>query len=135
MDDKKHSTSGAPEATAPAARAHNAGGGGAVAGGAKRFSAKRKLTVVQRLLRGESLPRHAHAPEGQRPRREPKDCPGNPRQSPTFHRLYRREAIHRNNSNQAGATVPLRSPGRLKACLNRLLLWHFQKSLQMNSIT
>jgi hypothetical protein len=26
-----------------------------VAGGAKRFSAKRKLAIVQRLLRGESL--------------------------------------------------------------------------------
>ena len=38
-----------------AARAHNAGDGGAVAGGTKRFSAKRKLAIVQRLLRGESL--------------------------------------------------------------------------------
>jgi hypothetical protein len=43
MDDKNSSTLGATEATAPAARAHNAGDGGAVAGGAKRFSAKRKL--------------------------------------------------------------------------------------------
>ncbi len=42
MDDKNSSTSGATEATAPAARAHNAGDGGAVAGGAKRFSAKRR---------------------------------------------------------------------------------------------
>ena len=33
----------------------NAGGGGAAAGGSKRFSAKRKLAIVQRLLRGESL--------------------------------------------------------------------------------
>ena len=55
MDDKNSSTPGAREATAPAARAHNAGDGGAVAGGAKRFSAKRKLAIVQRLLRGESL--------------------------------------------------------------------------------
>ena len=55
MDDKNSSTSGAAEATAPAARAHNAGDGGAVAGGAKRFSAKRKLAAVQRLMRGESL--------------------------------------------------------------------------------
>ncbi len=50
MDDKNSSTSGATEATAPAARAHNAGDGGAVAGGAKRFSAKRKLAAVQRLI-------------------------------------------------------------------------------------
>lgn len=57
MDDKKNSTSApdATEATAPAARAHHAGDGGAVAGGAKRFSAKRKLAAVQRLMRGESL--------------------------------------------------------------------------------
>lgn len=47
--------SGASEATAPSARAHDAGDGGAVAGGTKRFSAKRKLTAVQRLMRGESL--------------------------------------------------------------------------------
>ena len=38
-----------------AARAHNAGDGGVVAGGLRRFSAKRKLAAVQRLLRGESL--------------------------------------------------------------------------------
>jgi transposase-like protein len=55
MDDKNSSTPGATEATAPSERAHNAGNGGAVAGGAKRFSAKRKLAIVQRLLRGESL--------------------------------------------------------------------------------
>ncbi len=55
MDDKNNLTSGATEATAPASRAHHAGGGGAVAGGSKRFSAKRKLTIVHRLLRGESL--------------------------------------------------------------------------------
>ena len=55
MDDKNSSTSGATEATAPAERAHQAGDGGAVAGGAKRFSAKRKLAIVQRLLRGEGL--------------------------------------------------------------------------------
>ena len=55
MDDKNSSTPGATEAAAPASRAHHAGDGGAVAGGAKRFSAKRKLAIVQRLLRGESL--------------------------------------------------------------------------------
>ncbi|WP_372921663.1 hypothetical protein [Roseovarius sp.] len=55
MDDKNNSTSDATEGTAPSARAHHAGDGGAVAGGPKRFSAKRKLAVVQRLLRGESL--------------------------------------------------------------------------------
>lgn len=55
MDDKKTATSGATEATASSARAHNAGDGGAVAGGTRRFSAKRKLTAVQRLMRGESL--------------------------------------------------------------------------------
>ena len=52
-----------------------------------------------------------------------------------FTALYRGEAIYRNNSNQAGATVPLRSLGRLKACLNHLTLWQFWKSLQINSIT
>jgi|SRR6056297_363566 len=55
MDDKNSPTSGATEATAPSARAQNAGDGGAVAGGSKRFSAKRKLAAVQRLMRGESL--------------------------------------------------------------------------------
>jgi hypothetical protein len=44
----------ATEATAPSARAHHAGDGGAEAGPGWRFSAKRKLAVVQRLLRGES---------------------------------------------------------------------------------
>ncbi len=55
MDDKKTTTPGATEATASSARAHNAGDDGAEAGGTKRFSAKRKLTAVQRLMRGESL--------------------------------------------------------------------------------
>ena len=55
MSDKTTDTSGATEATATAARAHNAGDGGAVAGGTKRFSAKRKLAAVQWLMRGESL--------------------------------------------------------------------------------
>ena len=55
MSDKTTDTSGATEATAPSERAHNAGDGGAVAAGAKRFSAKRKLAIVQRLLRGEGL--------------------------------------------------------------------------------
>jgi hypothetical protein len=44
----------ATEASAPSARAHHAGDGGAKAGPGWRFSAKRKLAVVQRLLRGES---------------------------------------------------------------------------------
>ena len=57
MDDKNSSTSGAPEAAAPAARAHTAddSGAAAAAGGLRRFSAKRKLAAVQRLMRGESL--------------------------------------------------------------------------------
>jgi hypothetical protein len=55
MDDEKTATSGATEATASSARAQDAGDDGAVAGGTKRFSAKRKLTAVQRLMRGESL--------------------------------------------------------------------------------
>lgn len=55
MSDKSKDDSGASEATAPSARAHDAGDGGAVAGGTKRFSAKRKLAAVQRLMRGESL--------------------------------------------------------------------------------
>ncbi len=55
MDDKKITTSGATEAPASSARAHNAGDDGAVAGGTRRFSAKHKLTAVQRLTRGENL--------------------------------------------------------------------------------
>ena len=55
MDWKNNETSGATEATAPSARAHTAGDGGAVAGQARRFSAQRKLSAVQRLFRGESL--------------------------------------------------------------------------------
>ena len=55
MDDKNSSTAGATEAAAPAARAHHDGDGGAAAGGLRRFSAKRKLAAVQRLMRGESL--------------------------------------------------------------------------------
>lgn len=55
MDDKNEMKPGAAEATASSARAHDAGDGGAAADPAKRFSAKRKLGAVQRLLRGESL--------------------------------------------------------------------------------
>jgi Transposase. len=55
MDDKNSPTSSATEATAPSERAHHAGDDGAVAGGTQRFSAKRKLAAVQRLMRGESL--------------------------------------------------------------------------------
>lgn len=54
MDGKNTGGLGATEATAPSARAHHAGDGGAVAGPGRRFSAKRKLAAVQRLLRGES---------------------------------------------------------------------------------
>lgn len=55
MDDKNEMKPGATEASAPATRAPHAGGGGAEAGSGKRFSAKRKLAAVQRLMRGESL--------------------------------------------------------------------------------
>jgi hypothetical protein len=55
MTDRKTDTTSATEAAAAPTRAHHAGGGGAAASGPKRFSAKRKLVIVQRLLRGESL--------------------------------------------------------------------------------
>lgn len=55
MDKNINENSGATEATAPSARAHDAGDGGAVAGPVRRFSAQRKLSAVQRLFRGESL--------------------------------------------------------------------------------
>ena len=55
MDEKSIANSGAMEALAAPARAQNADDGDAVAGPPLRFSAKRKLAVVQRLLRGESL--------------------------------------------------------------------------------
>ena len=55
MDKNINETSGATEATAPTARAHDAGDGGAVAGPVRRFSAQRKLSAVQGLFRGESL--------------------------------------------------------------------------------
>ena len=55
MDDKNDVKPGAPEASAPAACAPHAGGGGAEAGQGKRFSAKRKLAAIQRLMRGEGL--------------------------------------------------------------------------------
>lgn len=55
MDGQNDPKTGATEATAPPPRAQHAGGGGAVAGPVRRFSAKRKLEAVQRLLRGESL--------------------------------------------------------------------------------
>ena len=54
MGKKEELGLGATEAAAPSARAHHAGDGGAEAGPGWRFSAKRKLAVVQRLLRGES---------------------------------------------------------------------------------
>jgi len=55
MTESNTDTTRATEGAAPATRAHHAGGGGAAAGGSKRLSAKRKLAIVQRLLRGESL--------------------------------------------------------------------------------
>lgn len=56
MDETKEPiTEGAPEAMGPAARAHHAGVGGPMAGPQQRFSARKKLAAVQRLLRGESL--------------------------------------------------------------------------------
>ena len=55
MTDRNTDTTGATEGAAPATRGPHAGGGGAAPGGAKRFSARRKLAIVQRLLRGESL--------------------------------------------------------------------------------
>lgn len=53
MDDPNERKPGAAEALAPATRRPRAGG--AEAGPGRRFSAKRKLDVVQRLMRGESL--------------------------------------------------------------------------------
>jgi len=55
MDDNSDVKPGATGASAPPTRAPHAGGGGAEAGHGKRFSAKRKLAAVRRLLRGESL--------------------------------------------------------------------------------
>lgn len=55
MTDSNTETTSATEGAGPATRAHHAGGGGPAPGGPKRFSAKRKLAIVQRLLRGESL--------------------------------------------------------------------------------
>jgi transposase len=55
MDGKNGLEPGVTEARAAPARAQNAGGGDAVAVPPLRFSAKRKLAAVQRLLRGEAL--------------------------------------------------------------------------------
>jgi len=55
MNDKNIEKSGAMEAPVAPARAHNAGDGAVGAGPVGRFSAQRKLAVVQRLLRGEAL--------------------------------------------------------------------------------
>ena len=55
MDNENEMNPGATEALAPATRAPHAGRGGAEAGSGKRFSAKRKLAAVQRLMGGESL--------------------------------------------------------------------------------
>ena len=53
MDGKNGLEPGVMEATAAPARAQDTGDGDAGAGPPLRFSAKRKLAVVQRLLRGE----------------------------------------------------------------------------------
>ena len=55
MDGKNGLEPGMTEATAAPVRAQNSGDGDAGAGPPLRFSAKRKLAVVQRLLRGEYL--------------------------------------------------------------------------------
>jgi hypothetical protein len=55
MTDRNTDTIGATEGAAPATRAPHAGGGGAAPVGPKRFSAKRKLAIVQRLRQRESL--------------------------------------------------------------------------------
>ena len=55
MNDKNIEKSGAMEAPVAPAGAHNAGDGAVGAGPVGRFSAQRKLAVVQRLLRGEAL--------------------------------------------------------------------------------
>ena len=55
MDWKNNETSGAPAPPAPRAPPHTAGDGGAGPGQARRFSAQRKLSAVQRLFRGESM--------------------------------------------------------------------------------
>ena len=55
MNDKNIEKSGAIEAPAAPARAHNAGNGVVGTGPVGRFSAQRKLAAVQRLLRGEAL--------------------------------------------------------------------------------
>ena len=55
MNDKNIEKSCVMEAPAAPARAHNAGDGAVGAGPGGRFSAQRKLAVVQRLLRGEAL--------------------------------------------------------------------------------
>lgn len=52
MDDKNEQKPGALEASAPATRAPHAGG--AETGPGRGFSSKRKLDVVQRLMRGDS---------------------------------------------------------------------------------
>ena len=68
MDGKNGLEPVVTEATAAPARAQNADDGDAVAGPPLRFSAKRKLAVVQRLLRGELDRLRAHVfLHGQRP--------------------------------------------------------------------
>ena len=55
MDDRRDVRDSETQGTDPTPRASHAGGGGAEPGAGKRFSAKRKLAAVQRLMRGESL--------------------------------------------------------------------------------
>ena len=55
MDDRKDVRDGGTQGSGSPPRASHAGGGAAETGVGKRFSAKRKLAAVQRLMRGESL--------------------------------------------------------------------------------
>ena len=55
MDDQNEMKPGAMEVSVPTTRASHAGDGGTETGQGKRLSAKKKLMVVQRLMRGESL--------------------------------------------------------------------------------
>lgn len=55
MDDKNDLNLSVSEASALPSRAADAAGGGAEGEPGRRFSARKKLAAVQRLLRGESL--------------------------------------------------------------------------------
>lgn len=55
MDDKNEMNPGVPEASAPTARASHTGGGGAEAGAGRCIWARKELTAVHGLMRGERL--------------------------------------------------------------------------------